>query len=135
MRRWKNEKILRFWLFCFFYFQNKNCDFRGWFDIFFINASMKKWKDPPFFETFFLKTFLDIYFCPFSKNKIECWKRKSRFFTFFFDDIFSHFIMVNSKTIKHKYAVETISEKSEKLGKKSTFLNFLDGGGVKPPSA
>jgi len=39
--------------------------------------------------------------------------------------------MVNSKTIKHKYAVETISEKSEKLGKKSTFLNFLDGGGCK----
>jgi hypothetical protein len=38
-----------------------------------IFISMKeKGKDPPFFETFFLKTILDIYFCPFSKNKIEC---------------------------------------------------------------
>jgi hypothetical protein len=32
---------------------------------------LRKGKDPPFFETFFLKTILDIYFCPFSKNKIE----------------------------------------------------------------
>ena len=32
----------------------------------------KKGKHPPFFETFFFKRFLDIYFCPFSENKIEC---------------------------------------------------------------
>ena len=37
-----------------------------------IQCMNKKGKKPPFFETFFLKTILDIYFCPFSKNKIKC---------------------------------------------------------------
>ena len=77
----------------------------------------EKAKDPPFFETFFLKRFLDIYFCPFSENKIECWKRIFHFFVFFFEDIFLHFIMITSKTKKRKYAIETISEKMEKSGK------------------
>jgi hypothetical protein len=43
--------------------------------------------------------------------------------------------MVNSKTIKHIYVVETISGKSKKSGKKTTFLDFFGEGGVKAPTA
>ena len=32
------------------------------------------------FKTFFLKSKMDIYFCPFSKNKIECLQKKIVFF-------------------------------------------------------
>jgi hypothetical protein len=52
-------------------FKTRIAIFEDVFIIFIKNVSMKKSKRSPFFETFFLKTFLDIYFCPFSKNKIE----------------------------------------------------------------
>jgi len=47
---------------------------------------------------------------------------------FFFDDIFSHFIMVTNKSEKYKCKVETISEKLKKSGKIGEKVNFLKGG-------
>ena len=112
-----NKKAILSSFFYFSVFKTRIAIFEDVLIIFIKNIWMKKGKHPPFFETFFLKTILDIYFCPFSENKIECWKRKSHFFVFFFDDIFSHFIMITSKSKKHENATKTISEKTKKSGK------------------
>jgi hypothetical protein len=43
--------------------------------------------------------------------------------------------MITSKSEKCKYAIETISEKSEKSGKNREKFDFFRGGGVKAPNA
>jgi hypothetical protein len=54
---------------------------------------------------------------------------------FFFEDIFSHFIIVNGDGKYCKNVDETISEKMKKSGKIGEKVNFLKGGCVKASSA
>ena len=73
-----------------------------------------------FFKTFFLKSQMDIYFCPFSENKIKCLQKKIVFFSFWL-------FIKGTKNLMNYDDIIIFNKLSDSISiflKKSYFLGF-----------